>query len=144
MSDALLSQAEIDALLKVRQRSPSPPEPVPVPANAQAVKPGQQTPATKDTPAVAVSQYDFSNLEIILDIPLHVTVRLGQVKKTVREVLKIRQGTIIELDRLAGEPVDIFLNEKLIARGEIVVVGENFGVRIRHIVSLRERVQTLG
>ena len=80
---------------------------------------------------------------VILDIPLRVAVTLGCVSKTVSEVLKICPGTILEMDRPVGDPVDIFLNEKLIARGEVVVMGESFAVRIVHIVGPRERVQML-
>jgi flagellar motor switch protein FliN/FliY len=84
------------------------------------------------------------NLDIILDIPMQVTVELGRTKKEVGEILKLGTGSIIELDRLAGEPVDILVNGKYIARGEVVVIGENFGVRISDILSPSKRIPRLG
>jgi len=84
------------------------------------------------------------NLDIILDIPMQVTVELGRTKKEVGEILKLGTGSIIELDRLAGEPVDILVNGKYIARGEVVVIGENFGVRINDILSPSKRISKLG
>lgn len=75
-----------------------------------------------------------SNIEIIMDVPLEVTVELGRTKKTVKEVLEMGSGAVIELDRIAGEPVDILVNGKIIAKGEVVVIDENFGVRVTDIV----------
>jgi len=83
------------------------------------------------------------NLDLLLDVPLKVTVELGRTKKTIKDILQFAPGSIIELDKLAGEPVDIFVNQKLIARGEVVVIDENFGVRITHIVDQWERLKTL-
>lgn len=75
-----------------------------------------------------------SNMEIIMDVPLEVTVELGRTKKTIKEVLEMGSGAVIELDRIAGEPVDILVNGKIIAKGEVVVIDENFGVRVTDIV----------
>ncbi|WP_078413262.1 flagellar motor switch phosphatase FliY [Priestia abyssalis] len=83
------------------------------------------------------------NLDMLLDIPLQVTVELGRTKRTVKEVLELSSGSIIELDKLAGEPVDILLNNKLIAKGEVVVIEENFGVRVTDIVSQKDRISNL-
>lgn len=83
------------------------------------------------------------NLDMLLDIPLQVTVELGRTKRTVEEILEFTQGSIIELDKLAGEPVDIFVNQKLIAQGEVVVIDENFGVRVTDILSQRDRLMKL-
>jgi len=84
------------------------------------------------------------DLDFILDIPLEVTVEIGRAKMLINDLLQIGQGSIIELNRLAGEPLDIYVNQKLIARGEVVVVGEKFGIRITDIVSPLERVKRLG
>ena len=84
------------------------------------------------------------DLEFLLDIPLEVTVEMGRTKMLVNDLLQMGQGSIIELSRLAGEPFDILVNNKLIARGEVVVVNEKFGVRITDIVSPMERVKRLG
>ncbi|AGL49605.1 chemotaxis protein CheC [Thermotoga maritima MSB8] len=82
-------------------------------------------------------------LELLLDIPLKVTVELGRTRMTLKRVLEMIPGSIIELDKLTGEPVDILVNGKLIARGEVVVIDENFGVRITEIVSPKERLELL-
>lgn len=88
-------------------------------------------------------QVDETNLGLLLDIPLKVTVELGRTKKQIKEILELSQGSIIELDKLAGEPVDILVNNKLIAKGEVVVIDENFGVRVTDIVSQWDRVQKI-
>jgi flagellar motor switch protein FliN len=83
------------------------------------------------------------NLDMLLDIPLKVTVELGRTRRTVKDILDLTSGSIIELDKLAGEPVDIFVNEKLIAQGEVVVIDENFGVRVTDIISQTDRLMKL-
>lgn len=83
------------------------------------------------------------NLDLILDIPLRVTVELGRTKMVVSELLNLGQGSVIELNKLAGEPMEILVNDKLVARGEAVVVNEKFGVRLTDIISPAERVQQL-
>jgi flagellar motor switch protein FliN/FliY len=88
-------------------------------------------------------QADDSNLNLLLDIPLKVTVELGRTSKQIKEILELSQGSVIELDKLAGEPVDILVNNKLIAKGEVVVIDENFGVRVTEIVSQWDRIQKL-
>ncbi|MFC4103557.1 flagellar motor switch phosphatase FliY [Paenibacillus xanthanilyticus] len=88
-------------------------------------------------------QADDSNLNLLLDIPLKVTVELGRTQKQIKDILELSQGSIIELDKLAGEPVDILVNNKLIAKGEVVVIDENFGVRVTDIVSQWDRIQKL-
>ena len=95
--------------------------------------------AFDDGPEVRSSR----NLDLLLDIPLGLTVELGRTRKLVREILELSKGSIVELDTLAGEPVDILVNDKLIARGEVVVIDENFGVRVTDIVSPAERLRRL-
>ncbi|WP_061994917.1 flagellar motor switch phosphatase FliY [Clostridium sp. ATCC 25772] len=85
-----------------------------------------------------------NNIDLILDVPLEVSVVLGKTRKNIREVLELTTGSLIELDTLAEEPVDILVNGKKIAYGEVVVVDENFGVKITGIVSGEERVRSLG
>ena len=84
------------------------------------------------------------DLEFILDIPLELSVELGKKKMIVNDLLQLGQGSVIELDKLAGEPVEIYINRKLVARGEVVVVNEKFGVRLTDIISPMERVRSLG
>ena len=88
-------------------------------------------------------EVNAANISLIQDVPLQVTVELGRTKKSIREILEFSTGSIIELDKLAGEPVDIHVNGQLTAKGEVVVIDENFGVRITEIVSPMERVQSL-
>lgn len=83
------------------------------------------------------------NLDLILDIPLKVTVELGRTKMVVSELLNLGQGSVIELSKLAGEPMEVLVNDKLVARGEAVVVNEKFGVRLTDIISPAERVEQL-
>ena len=88
-------------------------------------------------------EVNAANISLIQDVPLQVTVELGRTKKSIREILEFSTGSIIELDKLAGEPVDIHVNGQLTAKVEVVVIDENFGVRITEIVSPMERVQSL-
>lgn len=83
------------------------------------------------------------NLQMIMDIPLRVTVELGRTKMPVADLLNLGQGSVVELNKLAGEPMEVFVNDKLIARGEAVVINEKFGVRLTDIISARERVEQL-
>jgi len=96
-----------------------------------------------DKPEVPENGLDRKNLDFILDIPLQVTVELGRTKLLVKDVLQLNQGAVVELTKLAGEPLDIFVNSKLVARGEAVVVNEKFGVRLVDIVSPNERVEKI-
>lgn len=86
---------------------------------------------------------ETKNLNMLLDIPLQVTVELGRTKRTVKEILELTSGSIIELDKLAGEPVDILVNNRLVAKGEVVVIDENFGVRVTDIISQSDRIKNL-
>jgi flagellar motor switch protein FliN/FliY len=121
----------------------------------QAV-PQQQMHMRAQQPQVQVQQAQFAsfesptlnssesnNLNMLLDIPLQVTVELGRTKRSVKEILEMSSGSIIELDKLAGEPVDILVNNRHIAKGEVVVIDENFGVRITDILSQAERLNNL-
>lgn len=83
------------------------------------------------------------DLEFILDIPLTLTVEVGRTKLLIQDLLQLGQGSVIELDKLMGESFEVLVNEKLVARGEIVVVNDRFGVRLNDIISPTERVQTL-
>lgn len=87
---------------------------------------------------------ESKNLDMILDIPLVVTVELGRTKMMINDLLQLGQGSVIELSKLVGEPLEILVNDKLVARGEVVVVNEKFGVRLTDIVSPMERIESLG
>ena len=87
---------------------------------------------------------DHSQIDLLLDISLQVTVELGRARMKIQEILGLRNGSVIELDRLAGEPADILVNGTLIAKGEVVVVDEKFGVRVIEVVSRAKRIASLG
>jgi flagellar motor switch protein FliN/FliY len=82
-------------------------------------------------------------LDLLLDVPLDVTVELGRSRMSIQELLALSPGSVIELDKIAGEPLDIVVNDRLIARGEAVVVNDKFGIRITDIVSKSERIARL-
>lgn len=83
------------------------------------------------------------NLEVVLDVPIALSMELGRTRLSIRELLQLTQGSVVKLDRPAGEPLDILANGCLVARGEVVVVNERFGVRITDIVSPEERIKRL-
>jgi flagellar motor switch protein FliN/FliY len=89
-------------------------------------------------------QKEKCDLDLILDIPLDISVELGRVKMIVNDLLQLGQGSVIELDKQVGTPVEIYINKKLIARGEVVVMEERFGIRVTDIISPLERVKSLG
>ncbi len=117
----------------------------------QYVTPNPLNQRTADVQPAAFSNFDSpsikhaeaKNLDMLLDIPLEVTVELGRTKRSIKEILELSQGSILELDKLAGEPVDVLVNQKLIAKGEVVVIDENFGVRVTDIVSQKDRLHKL-
>ncbi len=90
------------------------------------------------------SQKETPDLNFILDIPLEVSVELGRAKIQISDLLQLGQGSVIELTKLAGEPLEILINQKLVARGEVVVINEKFGIRLTDIISPAERVKQLG
>ncbi|HWR07529.1 flagellar motor switch phosphatase FliY [Sporomusa sp.] len=138
--------------------TPSPAAP-PKPAVSPQVSPAyaQTVPQPKQQPDqnVAVQPVQFAplkaagmsgtdaNINLIMDVPLQITVELGRTRKLIRDILELTPGSVVELDKLAGEPVDILVNGKLIAKGEVVVIDENFGVRITDIISPLERATNL-
>jgi len=100
--------------------------------------------AADDENPVPDDDLGAKDLDFILDIPLELSVELGRTRMLVNDLLQLGQGSIVELNKLAGEPLEILINHKLVARGEAVVVNEKFGVRLTDIVSPIERVKTLG
>ncbi|TCS42424.1 flagellar motor switch protein FliN [Reinekea marinisedimentorum] len=86
---------------------------------------------------------DNPNLDVILDIPVTISMEVGSTEIPIRNLLQLNQGSVIELDRLAGEPLDVLVNGRLIAHGEVVMVNEKFGIRLTDVVSQQERVKRL-
>ncbi|HBN07106.1 MAG TPA: flagellar motor switch phosphatase FliY [Cyanobacteria bacterium UBA8530] len=130
-------EAEKTARVPVSEPAPQPVASAPK-APPPEVRSAQFAPLVSSMPPLAPS-----GLDLILDVPLKVTVELGRTKMQVRHILELSKGSLVELDKLAGEPVDLFVNGKLIARGEVVVIEENFGVRVTDIVSPVDRVKSL-
>ncbi|MCL6453474.1 MAG: flagellar motor switch phosphatase FliY [Alicyclobacillus sp.] len=137
-SAASWSAAEVAA---ARQAS----APVAPPASARSLERSAVTlgrPEFQDFGEVSLQPMQPRNLSLLFDVQLNVTVELGRTKRPIREILEMAPGSILELDKLAGEPVDIYVNQKRIAVGEVVVIDENFGVRVTDILSPAERVQS--
>ncbi|MFQ5597176.1 MAG: flagellar motor switch protein FliN [Nitrospiria bacterium] len=103
--------------------------------------------ATEEVPLSQLEPKDpqspIGNIDFILEVPLKVTVNLGSCKILVKELLQLGQGSVVELDKMAGETMDVLIGDRLIARGEVVVVNEKFGVRLTDIVSTTERINQL-
>jgi flagellar motor switch protein FliN len=106
---------------------------------APVAQPASFPPVEEASSAGANKSIDF-----LLDIPLQVTVQIGSTRMLIRELLQLGQGSVIELDKLAGEPMEVLVNSKLVARGEVVVVNEKFGIRLTDVVSPNQRLQQLG
>ncbi|MGE4234019.1 MAG: flagellar motor switch protein FliN [Bacteriovoracia bacterium] len=100
-------------------------------------------PAQGGGEAKAADRGSIQTLDFILDIPLKVTVELGRTKMMIRDILQLAQGSVVELTKFAGEPLEVLVNEKLVARGEVVVVNEKFGIRLTDIISPVERIEQL-
>ncbi len=141
-------QISPDELNKITGAAPVAPTPSPAPAPASAAtaaasagstaRPAQFAPLqpSNGTPA-------NTNLDMLLGVNLKVTVELGRTRMTIEEILQLGPGSVVELDKLAGEPVDVLINDRLIARGEVVVIDDRFGVRITDVVPPAQRVHSM-
>lgn len=114
----------------------------PAPADGASGAPGAGDAAAPVKPAATVGS-PVQTLDFILDIPLKVTVELGRTKMMIRDILQLAQGSVVELSKFAGEPLEVLVNDKLVARGEVVVVNEKFGIRLTDIISPVERIEQL-
>ncbi|GLF90543.1 flagellar motor switch phosphatase FliY [Bacillus safensis] len=141
---------------QVSTLEPQPAAPQAQSAPAQQAAPPKRQAKPKPAAPVNVAPVEFEafsepqyttnhlgNLDMLMDIPLSITVELGRTQRSVKEVLELSAGSIIELDKLAGEPVDILVNKRIVAKGEVVVIDENFGVRVTDILSQSERLSNL-
>ena len=108
----------------------------------QATDQAQKAPATS-TAGENTGPTLSGNMDFLLDIPLEISVELGRTKMLINELLKLGQGSVVELSKLAGETLEILANQKLVARGEVVVVNEKYGVRLTEIISPIERIERL-
>ncbi len=124
-------------------------------AEAEATRQGQAEKAKPKKPAYQKAPFeDFDeddipppreepNLDVILDIPVTISMEIGRTRINIRNLLQLNQGSVVELDRLAGEPLDVLVNGTLIAHGEVVVVNEKYGIRLTDVISPQERVKKL-
>ena len=96
--------------------------------------------AMQDQETSAASAERSSNIQMLQDVKMNLSVELGRTQINIREILQLGEGSIVQLNKLAGEPVDIFINNKCVAKGEVVVVDENFGVRVTEIIGPEDRV----
>jgi flagellar motor switch protein FliN len=169
MKDNFLSQAEVDALLKKKEAADETDinaadeetiamisgEPFSGEENEPAKEEPVKTPQQPARERVQVQKPVFApledtsepnqkrNLDLILDVPLEFSVVLGKTKKTIKDVLALGAGSVVELSKLADEPLEVYVNGKLIAQGEVVIINENFGIRITQILSKEQRVKGL-
>ncbi|MCO8163399.1 flagellar motor switch protein FliN [Pseudomonas sp. 21LCFQ010] len=124
-------QSDIDALLAADEANH--PSSNRMPMEEFGSVPKSTAPVTLDGP----------NLDVILDIPVSISMEVGSTDISIRNLLQLNQGSVIELDRLAGEPLDVLVNGTLIAHGEVVVVNEKFGIRLTDVISPSERIKKL-
>ncbi|MCB1195580.1 flagellar motor switch protein FliN [bacterium] len=140
-----LGQSDIDALLKNHDKKTSAPSTVSQPAVTGAQK--NDIAVARPLSYSQLGESTFSggsnNIDLILDVGVELTVELGRKNMLIKDILDIGAGSVIELNRLAGEPVDLLINNKLLARGEVVVVNENFGIRIIDIIGPEQRIKNL-
>ena len=133
--------ASVEPVQPIAQPNPQPvaqpvAQPTPQPAAAQVSQPQFQ-------PLADATVKTGDNLDLILDVPLNLSVVLGRSQKKIRDILSLNVGSVVELDNLTDEPLDILLNGKLIAQGEVVVINENFGIRITNILTMSERLHSI-
>lgn len=154
----MLDQAEIDAAIAAAAAAaPSEELSAPDETDAEEPTPAPAAPAptvaapTLPTPTMwaSLDEPDLPdgpppNLEIVMDIPLEVSVELGRKRMSIRDILDLGAGSIVELDKIAGEPVDLLVNGRLVARGEVVVIEDNFGVRVTEIIGSTARAAQAG
>ena len=148
-AEALAEQAEAE---KAESAAAAPqPEPKPAPKPKAAAQP---KPEPKPEPHYERAEFqdlrdegtpgnEDVNLDVILDIPVTIAMEIGRTRIPIRNLLQLNQGSVVELDRLAGEPLDVLVNGTLIAHGEVVVVNEKFGIRLTDVISPAERVRKL-
>ncbi|WP_341917686.1 flagellar motor switch protein FliN [Polaromonas sp. YR568] len=125
----------------------SAPEPAPAPAPAPAAPAPPSTPAGERVfqplQSNAGSEIARGDIDRVLDVPVQLTAELGRTRITIKSLLQLSQGSVVELDGLAGQPMDVFINGYLIAQGEVVVVNDKFGIRLTDIITPSERMQKL-
>lgn len=142
-----LSQDEIEAMVKAAAGGESPEEAVsPTAAASTEEKPKADLFDSPDLQQFSDDDVDLvpgKGIDMLMDVVLDVSIELGRASMTIKDILSLGVGSVVELDKMVGDPVDILVNNKLIAKGEVVVVDENFGVRITSVVTAEERLGSL-
>ncbi len=154
-ADGLKPQDDWAAAMAEQAATPAPAAAAPAPAAPAAAAPAAAAPAAAASAAAqSASQSVFkplagtapgqgTDIDLIMDVPVQLTVELGRTRLTIKNLLQLGQGSVVELDGLAGEPMDIFVNGYLIAQGEVVVVEEKYGIRLTDIITPSERINRL-
>ncbi len=112
-------------------------------ADASAPTPVEMPELVASAPMATTGYNGEVNLDVILDVPVTVSMEIGRTRLSIRNLLQLNQGSVVELDRLAGEPMDVLVNGTLIAQGEVVVVNEKFGIRLTDVISPADRIRKL-
>lgn len=146
-ADGLKPQDDWAAAMAEQAAAPeaAAPAAAPAPAPAPAAAPSAAAPAAASVfkPLAGATSGQGTDIDLIMDVPVQLTVELGRTRLTIKNLLQLGQGSVVELDGLAGEPMDIFVNGYLIAQGEVVVVEEKYGIRLTDIITPSERINRL-
>lgn len=135
------AQADVDAAMAAAGGGSQPRDPEWVGGSGD---PGAATPMQPEEFAQSVPEgVDAVNLDMVLDVPVTISMEIGRTKIPIRNLLQLNQGSVVELDRLAGEPLNVLVNGTLIAHGEVVVVNEKFGIRLTDVISPSERIRKI-
>ena len=145
MADAMAEAGQTDGLGKEGDESSKAVDKAGQGSEGDPANEGETSPETSPLSSLQpqAPEAPMGKLDFILDVPLQVTVNLGKTKMLIKELLQLGQGSVVELEKMAGEPMDVFIGERLIARGEVVVVNEKFGIRLTDIVNSVDRVKYL-
>lgn len=147
-ADGLKPQDDWAAAMAEQAAAPEAAAPAAAPAPAPAAAPAAAAPAASAAasvfkPLAGATSGQGTDIDLIMDVPVQLTVELGRTRLTIKNLLQLGQGSVVELDGLAGEPMDIFVNGYLIAQGEVVVVEEKYGIRLTDIITPSERINRL-
>ncbi|EHK65708.1 flagellar motor switch protein FliN [Achromobacter arsenitoxydans] len=142
-ADGLKPQDDWAAAMAEQTAATAPAAPAPAPAPAPAAPAAQPASQSVFKPLAGAVAGQGNDIDLIMDVPVQLTVELGRTRLTIKNLLQLGQGSVVELDGLAGEPMDIFVNGYLIAQGEVVVVEEKYGIRLTDIITPSERINRL-
>ncbi|QVQ28726.1 flagellar motor switch protein FliN [Achromobacter deleyi] len=131
------------AMAEQTAAAPAPAAAAPAPAPAPAAPAAQSAAQSVFKPLAGAATGAGTDIDLIMDVPVQLTVELGRTRLTIKNLLQLGQGSVVELDGLAGEPMDIFVNGYLIAQGEVVVVEDKYGIRLTDIITPSERINRL-